>query len=91
MATETARRCDHPESGSGRSVLPAEAAAAKYPQHQSVPHYAKHPQGKTRTLAGTDEQGPQPLGGRLLAEITNRIIALMRERYGRGPITSSPM
>ena len=29
----------------------------------------------------------QPLeGGRLLAEITNRIVALMREHYGRGPI-----
>jgi uncharacterized protein YbcI len=25
-------------------------------------------------------------GGRLLAEITNRIVALMREHYGRGPI-----
>ena len=37
--------------------------------------------------AGGPEQGPQPLiGGRLLAEITNRIVALMREHYGRGPI-----
>jgi uncharacterized protein YbcI len=26
------------------------------------------------------------VGGRLLAEITNRIVALMREHYGRGPI-----
>jgi len=25
-------------------------------------------------------------GGRLLAEITNRIVSLMREHYGRGPI-----
>ena len=25
-------------------------------------------------------------GGRLLAEITNRIVAFMREHYGRGPI-----
>jgi len=25
-------------------------------------------------------------GGKLLAEITNRIVALMREHYGRGPI-----
>ncbi len=34
-----------------------------------------------------DEQGAAPLlGGRLLAEITNRIVALMREHYGRGPI-----
>jgi uncharacterized protein YbcI len=37
--------------------------------------------------AGGPEQGSQPfVGGRLLAEITNRIVALMRERYGRGPI-----
>jgi uncharacterized protein YbcI len=29
----------------------------------------------------------EPLaGGKLLAEITNRIVALMREHYGRGPI-----
>jgi uncharacterized protein YbcI len=29
----------------------------------------------------------EPLvGGRLLAEITNRIVALMRQHYGRGPI-----
>lgn len=36
-----------------------------------------------------DERGalPPPLvGGRLLAEITNRIVAFMREHYGRGPI-----
>lgn len=25
-------------------------------------------------------------GGRLLAEVTNRIVSLMREHYGRGPI-----
>jgi uncharacterized protein YbcI len=37
--------------------------------------------------AGDPEQGSQPLlGGKLLAEITNRIVALMREHYGRGPI-----
>jgi uncharacterized protein YbcI len=36
---------------------------------------------------GGPQPGPQPLdGGRLLAEITNRIVALMREHYGRGPI-----
>ena len=30
---------------------------------------------------------PAPLiGGRLMAEITNRIVAFMREHYGRGPI-----
>jgi uncharacterized protein YbcI len=37
--------------------------------------------------AGGPEEGPHALvGGRLLAEITNRIVALMREHYGRGPI-----
>jgi uncharacterized protein YbcI len=39
------------------------------------------------SVGGTDEHGPQPLaGGRPLAEITNRIVGLMREHYGRGPI-----
>ncbi len=36
---------------------------------------------------GSDEQESRSLvGGRLLAEITNRIVAFMREHYGRGPI-----
>ncbi|MGA2927821.1 MAG: Na-translocating system protein MpsC family protein, partial [Solirubrobacteraceae bacterium] len=36
---------------------------------------------------GADEPGLRPLaGGRLLSEITNRIVAFMREHYGRGPI-----
>ena len=36
----------------------------------------------------TEDIGAEPAlaGGRLLAEITNRIVALMREHYGRGPI-----
>jgi uncharacterized protein YbcI len=39
------------------------------------------------SVGGTDEPSRAPLiGGRLLAEITNRIVALMREHYGRGPI-----
>ena len=39
------------------------------------------------SVGGTDEPSRPPLiGGRLLAEITNRIVALMREHYGRGPI-----
>ena len=34
-----------------------------------------------------DDRVLRPLaGGRLLAEITNRIVAFMREHYGRGPI-----
>ena len=37
--------------------------------------------------ADTAEPAREPLaGGRLLAEITNRIVALIREHYGRGPI-----
>jgi uncharacterized protein YbcI len=39
------------------------------------------------SAGGEEAPGPQPLvGGKLLAEITNRIVALMREHYGRGPI-----
>jgi uncharacterized protein YbcI len=37
----------------------------------------------------TEEAEPGPhrlVGGRLMAEITNRIVAFMREHYGRGPI-----
>jgi uncharacterized protein YbcI len=34
-----------------------------------------------------EDHAPRPLvGGKLLAEITNRIVAFMREHYGRGPI-----
>jgi uncharacterized protein YbcI len=37
--------------------------------------------------AEPDEAATPPLsGGRLLSEITNRIVAFMREHYGRGPI-----
>ena len=35
----------------------------------------------------TDEPAEEALsGGRLLSEITNRIVSYMREHYGRGPI-----
>ena len=38
--------------------------------------------------AGADP-GLHPLaGGKLLTETTNRIVALVREHYGRGPITA---
>ena len=34
-----------------------------------------------------DDPAPHPLaGGKLLAEITNRLVSLIREHYGRGPI-----
>jgi uncharacterized protein YbcI len=36
---------------------------------------------------GSGDTAPVPLeGGRLLAEVTNRIVGMMREHYGRGPI-----
>ncbi len=39
------------------------------------------------SVGGYNEPGAAELaGGRLLAEITNRIVAFMREHYGRGPI-----
>ena len=39
------------------------------------------------SYAGKDESVAPPLtGGKLLSEITNRIVAFMREHYGRGPI-----
>ena len=41
--------------------------------------------GQNASAAG--DPAPPPLqGGPLLAEITNRIVAFMREHYGRGPI-----
>ena len=34
-----------------------------------------------------EERGPSPLGGgKLLAEISTRIVAILREHYGRGPM-----
>src|SRR5689334_8034539 len=33
-----------------------------------------------------DSVSPPLAGGRLLSEITNRIVSFMREHYGRGPI-----
>ena len=40
-------------------------------------------------MSGTESDEPQLhalQGGRLLSEITNRIVAMMREHYGRGPV-----
>ena len=36
--------------------------------------------------SGPDELTAPLVGGRLMSEITNRIVAFMREHYGRGPI-----
>jgi uncharacterized protein YbcI len=39
------------------------------------------------SAGGESQAAREPLaGGRLLAEVTNRIVAFMREHYGRGPI-----
>jgi uncharacterized protein YbcI len=39
------------------------------------------------SAARPDDPSPLPLsGGKLLSEITNRIVSFMREHYGRGPI-----
>jgi hypothetical protein len=34
----------------------------------------------------SDDPSTPLVGGRLMSEITNRIVAFMREHYGRGPI-----
>jgi uncharacterized protein YbcI len=50
-------------------------------------HGTRRSIGRQGVSAGGPESGSRPLvGGKLLAEITNRIVALMREHYGRGPI-----
>jgi hypothetical protein len=51
----------------------------------------QHGQQST-TRSAISDRGPEDrarrllVGGSLLAEITNRIVAFMREHYGRGPI-----
>jgi hypothetical protein len=47
----------------------------------------QRPEAPSVSAGGQEERGAASLaGGRLVAEITNRIVALMREHYGRGPI-----
>jgi uncharacterized protein YbcI len=43
-------------------------------------------EGQGMSVGGPEEGSQALVGGRLLAEITNRIVAFMREHYGRGPI-----
>ncbi len=38
------------------------------------------------SAGGSEQRSEGLVGGRLLAEVTNRIVAFMREHYGRGPI-----
>ncbi len=61
------------------------------PAQPSIHSVSEHSTGRSIERQGMSpggsEEGLQALvGGRLLAEITNRIVALMREHYGRGPI-----
>ena len=45
------------------------------------------PKDQTDAKASADER-EQLFGGRLLAEITDRLVQLIREHYGRGPISA---
>ena len=46
--------------------------------------------GDDLSEAAPGDSALRPLaGGKLLAEITNRIVAFMREHYGRGPIKAN--
>jgi uncharacterized protein YbcI len=42
--------------------------------------------GERQACGGSGDGERRLAGGRLLAEITSRVVALMREHYGRGPI-----
>jgi uncharacterized protein YbcI len=84
VATETARRYDDCECEAGDLAFVGVGAP-------SIPSISEHSKGRSTQgqgmSVGDPEQGSEVLvGGRLLAEITNRIVALMREHYGRGPI-----
>jgi uncharacterized protein YbcI len=60
---------------------------ASGPLSTSEQHSQHSYTGSAVSGAGPDDPALRPLaGGRLLSEITNRIVALMREHYGRGPI-----
>ena len=81
-------RYDPPEFGRERSGVPGQGRSVR----NSVRSIREHSTGfRTRrhrvSIGGPGEPAAEPLaGGRLLAEITNRIVAFMREHYGRGPI-----
>jgi uncharacterized protein YbcI len=47
---------------------------------------ASRVEGRDRSMHEEAQADQALAGGRLLAEITNRIVRLMREHYGRGPI-----
>src|SRR5436190_17799502 len=65
------------------SIHPRRAPHKRTPDHRRM----RDTQEQEMSSADTAEPAREPLaGGRLLAEITNRIVALIREHYGRGPI-----
>ena len=84
MTTDRPRQYDDADSKVG-------GLAPRWGRAPSIRSISEHnTQRRTQgqgVSSGGLEQEPQSLGGgRLLAEITNRIVALMREHYGRGPI-----
>jgi uncharacterized protein YbcI len=46
------------------------------------------PDAEAKPMEGSRSEGPPPLrgGGQLLAAISTRIVAILREHYGRGPM-----
>ena len=65
------------------------SAKVQHPQYLCASRKARIKRQNV-SAGGQGEQGPPPLvGRRLLAEIINRIVALMREHYARGPTTES--
>ena len=79
--------------GYAQNAMALSRPSASGAQTQTVEssHAQQHRQQNTTRSAlsgaGPEDRAPRPLvGGRLLAEITNRIVAFMREHYGRGPI-----
>ena len=71
-----------------RAVRPLQARQLKRRRTRTSEQHRQ--QSTTRSAMsdpGPEDRAALPLvGGRLLAEITNRIVAFMREHYGRGPI-----
>ena len=71
-----------------RTGLNVRAAVGPQPRSKHPPPSERH-----RTTCSIQEPhvsvsgaGEPLVGGRLMSEITNRIVAFMREHYGRGPI-----
>jgi uncharacterized protein YbcI len=80
-------RYDQPEFGRERSVYRAGRSVGNSIRSIRENSTGFRTQRHRVSVGGSGEPAAEPLaGGRLLAEITNRIVAFMREHYGRGPI-----